>query len=660
MIPILFRREPNPEALTDVSSTILEDVNGAALFALGEWAAPRAFTSFGLGALTDCISCEVTEERNGAYELEMDYPVSGVRYDDIEVRGIIVAKPNANDDAQAFRIYQITTPINGVVSIFAQHISYDLSGVPVLPFTAQSAGAACAGLLSNTAVPTPFTIGTQIGTIADFAVDVPSSVRSWFGGKEGSLIDVYGGEWCFDNYTATLKAARGSDRGVVIRYGKNLIDFEQEENISNTWTGVLPFWQDMETGEIVRASIINVAGTFDHRRILCLDLSMEFEDTPTKEQLTARASAYISANNIGVPAVSISLDWVQQTDRVDLCDTVTVEFEKLGISAKAKCIKTVWDVLKDRYSRVEFGEPKTDIVDTIAGMQDDEEKIESTVSGRMLRAITSATEMITGNTGGYVVLHDTDDDGAPDEILVMDTDDIDTATKVWRWNKSGLGYSSAGYNGTYSLAMTSDGEIVADFITTGSLSADRINGGTITGVAINNGSGTFKVDNAGNVIANSLSSSNATITGGSIIINSANLGQVLQLINPNAPAYTKIGPNAWWSGDTNGTTPSTTWYRAMTGGSIAISGTLSQGSDGRKKTVLEEDVPDLTPIRAVRFKWNDGRDDLEHIGYIAQDVEAVAPDMVGEVGEYKTLDYIQVLTAKVEYLERRIEKIEGR
>ena len=536
MIPILFKGEPDPEQLQDVNSVDLQDNAGEDLYALGDYTSVLSFSSYGIGALSDCISCEVTEERNGSYELVLKYPMTGIHFEDIKVRSIILAKPNYTDDPQPFRVYSITAPINGVVVVECQHLSYDLSGMPVLPFTATSCSQACSKLTTYAA---PFTINTQVSTIADFKVDEPSSVRSWFGGKEGSLIDVYGGEWAYDTYVATLKTARGQDRGVVIRYGKNLIDFKQETNISNTWTGVLPFWKDAQSGQIVRANVINVAGNFTFRRILVLDLSNDFETAPTPGQLKARAQSYITSNNIGVPKVNLKVDWAQSTDRVDLCDTVKVVFEKLGVETTAKCISTTWDVLKDRYSEIEIGDERTDLADTIVGLQDEDKKIETSVSDTMLRAINNATALITGNDGGYVILH-SDDGGSPYEILVMDTPDINTATKVWRWNKSGFGYSSSGYGGTYGLAITMDGAIVADYITTGTLSAININGVNITGSTINNGSGTFQVDTLGNVTANSLTSSNATITGGTIDINTDNFADGIILQNTAGTTRKKL------------------------------------------------------------------------------------------------------------------------
>lgn len=716
MIPYLYTAEAEPDALIDVNSIPLQDVNSVELLASGDPTAARAFDTNGLGALTNTLSCEVSEERNGEYELVMEYPMNGVHFDELALRKIIFAKPNATDGPQAFRIYFISAEINGVVTINARHITYDLSGIPVVPFTATSAGAACSGLMSNAQVSNPFSIGTQIGTIADFKVDVPSSVRSWFGGKEGSLIDVYGGEWAYDNYTATLKANRGQNRGVVIRYGKNLIDFEQEKNCEEVWTGVLPYWADGE-GTVVRANIINIEGSFDYRRILCLDLSQDFEEQPTKAQLTSRAQTYIRANNIGVPKVSITLDWAQLNEQVELCDTVTVVFERLGVETTAKCVRTVWDVLKDRYSSIEIGDARTNITDTIHNLQQEEEKQKTSVSNAMLRAIATATALITGNEGGYVVMRDSDNDGYPDEILIMDTPDVETATRVWRFNQAGLGFSSSGYDGPYGLAITMNGEIVADYITTGSLSADRISGGTITGVAYNNGSGTFQVDASGNVTANSLSSSNATITGGSLQISSSdtstNFIRLGTVSNSTVSTQVRVGSIIIKNGSYNTNTYSTTGitlddnynnkhavllpnsfrcdgiYSTTTSSAANVFVTgggylnRSTSSSKRYKDNITEDLGELDPeklydLPVVRFRFkedyidkDDERAGKDVIGFIAEDVDELYPiavrheDGKAEMWESNYLipammKLIQNQKKEIDELKVRLERLEAR
>lgn len=456
-----------------------------------------AFTTEGLGALTDAISCTVTEERNGAFELVMVYPLTGVHFEDISLRSIICAKPDVLRNPQPFRVYRITKPLSGRCTIYAAHLSYDLSGIPVAPFTAGSATGAVDGLSTYAVTTNPFTFTTDKTTLAAFSVNTPSSVRSVMGGVEGSILDVYGGEWLYgyggDPYAVRLCNARGADNGVLIRYGKNLIDLQQEQEINSVYTAVYPYVVDAE-GNVTELAdkLVPVPGSFSFENVLTLDMTGYFEETPTEGQLESAAQAYISANGIGVPKVSLTLSFVQlaQYDQyaglalledVSLCDTVTVEFEELGVQASAKVVKTVYDVLEGVYDSVEVGSIRSNIADTIATLGGQVEKVSNSYPSQLLKAITTATEKITGNRGGYVILHDSNNDGEPDELLIMDTDDISTATNVWRWNQAGLGFSSTGYSGTYGTAITADGQIVADFVTTGLLNAQRITMGAQVG-----------------------------------------------------------------------------------------------------------------------------------------------------------------------------------
>lgn len=464
-----------------------------------------AFDTNGLGVLSDAVSCTVTEERNGMFELEMQYPVSGTHYADIALRALILAKPNPTDDPQPFRIYRITKPMSGTVTVYAQHISYDLAGIPTGPFTADNAPAAMAALGDNAAVPCPFVFWTDKDTAATIQVKAPASIRSLLGGVRGSILDTYGGEYAFDRYTVRLYAARGKDRGVTIRYGKNLTSLEQDENCAAVYTGVYPYWTDSDGGGLVvlPEKIVQAPGSYDFTRILTLDLSSEWQDQPTEAQLRARAERYIGDNKVGVPKVSLDVSFVplEQSDeykhlelleRVSLCDTVTVEFPALGVSAAAKVIETAFDPLTGRYTSVRLGDARTNIADTI--VQQQKEIKEKPSTSAMQSAISNATSLITGNLGGYVILHSSTGGKQPDEILIMDTPDITTATKVWRWNKAGLGYSKTGYNGPYGLAMTEDGQIVADFITTGTLNAAEVRVINLVADHLRSISGNFTLD----------------------------------------------------------------------------------------------------------------------------------------------------------------------
>lgn len=449
----------------------------------------QSFSTYGIGVLSDAISCVVTEQRNEGFELEMEYPITGIRFSELGMRKIILAKPSPGKQTQPFRIYRITKPMDGIVTVYAQHISYDLTGYPVNEFQANTAAQAVAGMKTNAMVTHPFTFGTDITKNGEFVSAVPASTRSLMGGKEGSILDIYHGEWEYDRFSVQLKEARGADHGVRILYGKNLTKLEQEENISDVYTGVIPYWYSENEG-LVRGSIQYVPGTFDFVRILPKDFSSEYTEKPSPDTLNADAAKYIRDNKIGVPKVSLKIsyadlsqasgyEYLKNMESVELCDTVSVSFEKLGISATAKVITTEYDVLLERYRMIEVGDSKETLADTIASQTARLKKAPSI--SEMQKAIDYATQLITGNNGGYVVMHDSSGDGYPDEILIMDTPDIQTARRVWRWNQSGLGYSSSGYAGPYGLAMTIDGSIVANYITTGTLNADSVNVTNING-----------------------------------------------------------------------------------------------------------------------------------------------------------------------------------
>lgn len=462
-----------------------------------------SFTSNGIGRLSDAISCTVTENRNGAYELEMEYPIDGVHFSDISLGKYIFAKPAKYSNKQAFEIYQITRPINGVCTIYAYHISYRLSKIPVMPFSTNSVTAALSGLVTNAAETNPFTFTTTKTTVANYNQTEPRDARSCLGGVQGSILDVFGGgDYEFDMFNVKLWQNRGQDRGFQIRYGKNLTDIKQEESIEDTITGIVPFYKNESTTITLPEKVISTASAsnFPYPRTIPVDLSSEFQDSvPTVTQLRNAGNAYIASHSIGVPKVSLDVSFVNLADMVGyediailedvrLCDTVTVIFEKLGVSASAKVVSTEWDVLKDKFNKVGLGSTSNSLANKIANI----EKVQTESSSFLEDAIQRATNLITGESGGYVVIHN-NSEGKPYEILIMDNEDISQAVHVWRWNQAGWGYSSTGYNGTYSLAATIDGGIVADFI----------KAGTIQGIAYNNGNGTFQVDSSGNLRATS-------------------------------------------------------------------------------------------------------------------------------------------------------------
>ncbi len=474
-----------------------------------------SFQTNGLGGLSEALKCEVVEERNGSFELEMEYHISGRRYSDLKLRRIIVAKPNPYSEPQPFRIYDISKPINGLVTIKAEHISYDMSGYPVSPFSVSDVKAAISNTQSNAIVSHPFKLSTDMSASGEFTILKPVSMRSLLGGSSESILESYGGDGEYEFNGLILHQNRGTNRGVTIRYGKNMTDLKQEESCSNVYTAVYPFWYSDEWGMIeLPEKTLKTAGTYDYTRILPLDLSNEWENSyewddqyPSEDEIRELAQNYVDKNNIGVPIVSLTVSFEQlsQTkeyemmallETVRLCDTVNVEFPLLGVSATSKCIKTTYNAITNKYISIELGESQSTLSDTVSEQSQTIKK--QPTQTFMEKAIQTATQLISGGLGGYVVIRSSSGGKYPDEILIMDDPNIEKATKVWRWNKGGLGYSPTGYNGPYTTAITQDGSIVADFINTGHLTASIIQGGTLTVGGFDNTNGNIEVRDAKN------------------------------------------------------------------------------------------------------------------------------------------------------------------
>ena len=478
----------------------------------------------GLGRLPEATVCKVTEERNGAYYLEMTLPIEAKHYKDITLGGIITAKPNTTDDPQMFRICKVTRPLNGLVQIRANHISYDLNKTSVRPFEATGAANALRLLKSNMTGGAAFTFSTTIdNTSSTFRNTVPQSARALMGGQQGSLLDVFGGEYRYNGLTVQLMNNRGENRGVRIAYGKNLTDIKQEENIESMYTAVVPYVTSNE--QIVIGDLLTLIETAEPR-IYNLDLSSRFQGTelPSKTEVNKAAAAYVKANNLREPNISISVSFVNLADteeykniapleRVSLCDTVSVYFEKLNISATAKVNKTVYDVLAERYQSIELGNARASLSSTINNSFAAVKEEVSQQKNFFEKAIEEATQLISGGLGGYVVMK-TNAAGQPEEILIMDTDSTETATNVIRMNKEGIGFSRSGYNGPFISAWTIDGKFNADFIRSGTIEAINIVGSLIRGSTMVFGKETDKQVTVSGIVDGILFSGDGNISFG--------------------------------------------------------------------------------------------------------------------------------------------------
>ena len=554
-----------------------------------------AFVSNGLGSLQDAIKCLVTEELNGPFELEMTYPLTGSKFDNIAFRNIIFAKSNPYANPQPFRIYNISKPMDGKVTVNAQHISYDLADITVAPFSATNVVSAFANMKAASDVPCPFEFWTEKQTAADIVTHFPLNMRSILGGREGSILDTYRGEYEFDGYTVKLWNNRGTDRGVAIRYGKNLTSLKQEENCSNVYTAVRPYWYQEPSGEDdgglveLTEKIIVVDDTDDYTRILPLDLTSEFDHKPTEEELREAANSYIEKTDLGTPKVSLDVSFINLADTdeykniaplemVKLGDTVDVEFPKLGVMASAKVIKTTYNVLTGRYESIELGSERANPSTTIS-TQGKQIK-EKTTKTDLQTAISTAASLITGHSGGYIVLNPTEQ---PQEILILDAPTLDEAINVWRWNSGGLGFSSNGYAGPFTTAITADGKIVADFILAGTMSANLIKGGVLQLGSRLNQNGALEVYDETNTLIASLDRNGLRMYG-------------------TDGFYLSVNPDDGFAGFDGRTTPPTKLFW------------VNEDEFHQKKSVVEEEITLFNKMKFIPVTIRDNNNQIVNDG----------------------------------------------
>ena len=326
-----------------------------------------AFSSNGLGRLRDCISCVVTEERNGIYECDFEYPINGLHYELIQVGRIIGVTHAESNDIQPFDIVSFTKPIDGIVTFHCTHISYRQSFMTVTGSNINSLSDAFT--LFGTATPAnPFTYSSDItgsGYMA-CADGVPRSVRQMLGGIEGSVLDTYGGEYEWDRWNVILHSARGTTRSFSIRYGVNMLTYDDEYDVSESYTSCIPYWTDGENTVIGSQVDSGVPTQADHGECVPLDLSDKFESQPTAVQVQNAATSYMSSTRPYLPTQTIKVSFARLQDmagyeqlhnleRCELCDTIKVIFPDYNTNGYFKIVKTVWNVLENKYEEMELG-----------------------------------------------------------------------------------------------------------------------------------------------------------------------------------------------------------------------------------------------------------------------------------------------------------------
>ena len=363
--------------------------------------------------LTDTEYCKVKEERNGIFELELRVATTTPYFEELEVGKIIVAKPNHDQGLQAFEIYEITRPILQRVTVRANHISYRTSFIPVKPFSCTGITETLNGIITNSMETNPFTFNTTItNEQSSYNQTAPASLRSRLGGTEGSVLDVFGGEYKWDNFTINLLLHRGQDNGVELRVGKNISDLEQTANMENIVTGALPYWSNEDETEFFYGDVqySSAVSEYDYKRTVVLDLSDQFETAPTSSQLNSAAVEYLSQTNLGIPNKNIKLSFVDLADtdeykdspleRVNLCDIVSVIYTPLNINYNAKVISLTFDVLAERTLEVEVGDSKSTISKTITDLVGDVSSVVKT--GKRLVSVTQKIDREVGEVSTTV------------------------------------------------------------------------------------------------------------------------------------------------------------------------------------------------------------------------------------------------------------------
>lgn len=337
-----------------------------------------AFTSNGIARLRDASEVKVTEERNGEYVLDFSYPVDGAHFEEIIPGRIVAVTHDDSGDIQPFDIVSYSKPIDGMATFHGVHISYRQSFLTVVGQNINSLADAF-DLLKNSSDPeNPFTYETDKDSVGWFsgADGTPKTVRSLLGGSEGSILDCYGGEYEFDKFTVRLWKNRGETRDFTVRHGVNMTAYQDDSDYLGTFNSCIPFWNG-EDGPVVGNKVDSNQLTYNGRDLCVpLDLTDKFETKPTVAQLDAAATTYLANRQPNLPQQNIKVDFLRLQDfsgyedfqnlmACNLCDTISVVFPKYAMTGTYQIVRTVWNVLENRYQEMELGALQTTLAEAL-------------------------------------------------------------------------------------------------------------------------------------------------------------------------------------------------------------------------------------------------------------------------------------------------------
>ena len=442
------------------------------------------FNNNGLGFLTDIISASIVDEINGEYSLSIEYPINGHLSEYLVEENYIKCKV-ADGTKQVFIIKNVEKTFD-TIKVYANHIFYLLidNFLDNVAPTNLNCETFLNWILARTNYQTPFVGHSDIAITKSARYVRKNPVEAILGDDDNSMVNMFGGEIKRDNYDIYFNTRIGADNGVKLLFGKNINEINITVDTTGVYTRIMPVGFDgLLLPELyVDSPLIN---NYLYPKICKYEFSDIKYDPEDEEAYHTLDDAYVALRNatnklysegIDKPQINIKIDWIelsktneykqyQNLETVNIGDTIYAYI--LGMELETRVIKTTYNPLTDMIESFEIGTPQP----TTASYQNNlERQIEKVNPTSILeQAREDATELINSGFGGNVRIY-------PDRILIMDTDDETTAQKVWQWNLNGLGYSSTGVNGQYSLAMTSNGQIVADFITTGHLNTSVIQG----------------------------------------------------------------------------------------------------------------------------------------------------------------------------------------
>ena len=348
---------------------------------------PKAtdFSALGLGSLPDALSCIAHEVRNGENVCELEIPITSEHLDDVKPGNILVVDTNPDLKRQAYDIYSVEKRLDGRVAVLAQHISYRLRYSVLKPFSASSASAVMTRLntknTTNYIDGNRFTFSTDVTQAGTVNFTGYPTVRDALGGTEGSILDAFGGFFLWDNFTVNLLTRRGRDNGVRILYGKNLQDLSDESDDSDVINGVWPIFTSSGGSVVQTGNGITTAGdrtAYNYGRTVVVDFSGDFSTTPTAAQLDTAAAAWLNGKQDARRTLAASFVPLHQTieykdlamvEPVGMDDTVHLHVPApFNVDASARVVETYYDVLKDRYEKIEIGNIRPTLADAIRAL----------------------------------------------------------------------------------------------------------------------------------------------------------------------------------------------------------------------------------------------------------------------------------------------------